>query len=104
MTTTNPDVVIVGAGHNALVTAAYLAKAGRKVLVLEARAVAGGQLSGATPDAPGLYAAGHLRPDIVRDLGLAQHGLARSRPRDALPIELKFGHCATFRRNAAPRV
>ena len=87
--TTNADVVIVGAGHNALVTAAYVAKAGRKVLVLEARAVAGGQLSGATPGAPGLYPAGHLRPDIVRDLGLAQHGLA-SAPVDApyvVPLE-----------------
>jgi phytoene dehydrogenase-like protein len=75
---TSADVVIVGAGHNSLVAAAYLARGGRKVLVLEARELAGGRLSGATPDAPGLHPAGHLRPDIVRDLGLAQHGLVDS--------------------------
>ena len=42
------DIVIVGAGHNGLVTGAYLAKAGHKVLVLEARESAGGQLVPAT--------------------------------------------------------
>ena len=38
----NYDAIIVGAGHNGLVTAAYLAKAGRKVLVLERRPTVGG--------------------------------------------------------------
>ena len=38
----NYDVIIIGAGHNGLVTAAYLAKAGRRVLVLEKREMVGG--------------------------------------------------------------
>jgi phytoene dehydrogenase-like protein len=77
---TNPDFLIVGAGHNGLVTAAYLAKAGKPVLVLERQDVAGGQLAarpafGPGSDATALHPGGSLRPDIVRDLKLAGHGL-----------------------------
>jgi phytoene dehydrogenase-like protein len=79
---TNPDILIVGAGHNGLVAAAYLAKAGRQVLVLEQRPDAGGQLAGATLASgavvPGLHPAGQLRPAIVQELDLARHGLAAS--------------------------
>jgi len=68
------DYLIIGAGHNGLVSAAYLAKAGKKVLVLERRAMAGGQLVtenyGAGFHADALRAGGSLRPDIVNDLGL----------------------------------
>lgn len=73
------DALVIGAGHNGLVAANYLAKAGRKVLVLERRDVAGGQLAresfgeGFAVDA--LHAGGMLRPDIVADLGLAKFGL-----------------------------
>jgi len=68
------DAIIIGAGHNGLVAANYLAKAGKKVLVLERREIAGGQLvtesfgDGFTVDS--LHASAQLRPDIVKDLGL----------------------------------
>ena len=68
------DAIIIGAGHNGLVAANYLAKAGKKVLVLERREIAGGQLVtesfGEGFSADSLHASAQLRPDIVRDLGL----------------------------------
>lgn len=74
------DIVIIGGGHNGLVTAFYLAKAGYKPLVLERRAQVGG--AAITEEFhPGFrcsilaHAAGPLRPDIVRDMRLEQHGL-----------------------------
>jgi len=74
------DVVIIGGGHNGLVTAFYLAKAGFKPLVLERRAQTGG--AAITEEFhPGFrcsilaHAAGPLRPDIVRDMQLEKHGL-----------------------------
>src|SRR5271163_2555853 len=74
------DVVIIGGGHNGLVTAFYLAKAGYKPLVLERRAQPGG--AAITEEFyPGFrcsilaHTAGPLRPDIVRDMQLEKHGL-----------------------------
>src|SRR5580692_10266443 len=74
------DVVIIGGGHNGLVTAFYLAKAGYKPLVLERRAQPGG--AAITEEFfPGFrcsilaHAAGPIRPDIVRDMQLEKHGL-----------------------------
>ena len=79
------DAVVVGAGHNGLVTAAYLAKAGLKTLVLERRARAGGLL--ATEEiAPGVRApvaadgVGGLRDDVIRDLGLVARGFRTIEP------------------------
>jgi phytoene dehydrogenase-like protein len=75
------DVIVIGAGLNGLTAANYLAKAGKKVLVLERRGVAGGQAV-TEPFGEGqvdsLHAGGQLRPDIVRDLDLARHGLPAS--------------------------
>jgi phytoene dehydrogenase-like protein len=74
------DVVIVGGGHNGLVTAFYLAKAGFKPLILERRARVGG--AAITEELhPGFrcptlaHLPGPLRADIVRDMQLEQHGL-----------------------------
>lgn len=69
------DIVIIGAGHNGLVTAFYLAKAGFKPLLLEAREVPGGCVANETV-APGFIAplanaVGPLRPSVVRDMGLS---------------------------------
>jgi len=78
----NVDIIVIGAGLNGLVAANYLAKAGKKVLVLERRAIAGGQAAtesfGKDFQADALHAGGQLRPDIVSDLDLAQHGLPTS--------------------------
>jgi phytoene dehydrogenase-like protein len=74
------DVVIIGGGHNGLVTAFYLAKAGFKPLVLERRAQPGG--AAITEEFhPGFrcstlaHSVGPLRPDIVSDMQLEKHGL-----------------------------
>jgi len=74
------DVVIIGGGHNGLVTAFYLAKAGFKPLVLERRGQPGG--AAITEEFhPGFrgsilaHTAGPIRPDILRDMQLAKHGL-----------------------------
>jgi len=74
------DIVIIGGGHNGLVTAFYLAKAGFRPLVLESRPQVGG--AAVTEEFhPGFHCstlshnAGPLRPDIVVDMQLAQHGL-----------------------------
>lgn len=76
------DVIIIGAGLNGLVAANYLAKAGKRVLVLERRAIVGGQAAtesfGANFTADALHAGGQLRPDIVSDLDLTRHGLPAS--------------------------
>src|SRR5438105_14272715 len=74
------EVIIIGGGHNGLVTAFYLAKAGFKPLVLERRSQTGG--AAITEEFhPGFrcstlaHTAGPIRPDILRDMQLEQHGL-----------------------------
>lgn len=73
--------IIVGGGHNGLVAAAYLAKAGRRVLVLERRERVGGILD-TVEIAPGVRApgivhtVGRLRRSVIQDLALARHGLS----------------------------
>src|SRR6476661_9058472 len=73
------DAIIIGAGHNGLVTAAYLARAGRRVLVLERRHVVGGacvteELWPGFKVSTAAYVNSLLRPEIIRDLELARHG------------------------------
>src|SRR2546427_6588780 len=73
------DAIVVGGGHNGLVAAAYLARAGRRVLVVERRPILGGACI--TEEVfPGVkfsrlaYSPGLLRPEIIRDLVLARFG------------------------------
>jgi phytoene dehydrogenase-like protein len=83
------DVVVIGGGHNGLVHAAYLARAGRRVLVLEQRHVLGGAAV-SEQVFPGFtfsvfsYVVSLLRPEIVRELDLAAHGL------EILPLDGTF--------------
>lgn len=74
------DAILVGAGHNGLVAACYLARSGRRVLVLERREIVGG--AAVTEEiAPGFkvstasYSFSLFRPDIFHDLGLEAKGL-----------------------------
>jgi len=84
MTQNQYDYIIIGAGHNGLVAAAYLAKQGKKVLVLERRDIVGGQVvtesfgDGFTVDS--LHAGGTLRPDIIKDLKLGLDTPTATRP------------------------
>ena len=83
------DVIIVGGGHNGLTCAAYLARAGRRVLVLEANEELGGfVLSGDVPGAPGYrmntfgfeFPFVALKPSVSEELDLARYGLRWTRP------------------------
>ena len=83
------DVIVIGAGHNGLVHAAYLGRAGLRVLVLERRPIVGG--AAVTEEiVPGFrfsvasYVVSLLRPEIIRELNLRRHGL------EILPIDGTF--------------
>src|SRR5687768_16069967 len=76
---TKYDAIIIGAGHNGLVTAAYLARAGRRVLVLERRELVGGacvteEVWQGFKVSTAAYVNSLLRPEIIRDLELKKHG------------------------------
>src|SRR6202451_3836577 len=83
------DVIVIGGGHDGLVNAAYLAKAGKKVIALERRHVLGG--AAVTEEIiPGFlfsecsYVVSLLRPEIIRELDLPRHGL------EILPLDGTF--------------
>src|SRR5579864_4806733 len=99
------DVVIIGGGHNGLVTAFYLAKAGFKPLVIERREQVGGA---AITDEfhPGFrcstlaHGAGPIRPDIVRDLQLEKHGLRLITPGVSVTALTPEGRALSLYRDA----
>src|SRR5438477_7390184 len=77
--TSQYDAIVIGAGHNGLVTACYLARAGWKVLVLERREVVGGacvteEVFPGYKVSTAAYVNSLLRPEIIRDLDLKRHG------------------------------
>src|SRR5262245_63583174 len=74
------DAIVVGGGHNGLVAGAYLARAGLRTVVCEARDVTGGAAATETPWGPEFkvtalsYVMSLMPPTILRDLKLADHG------------------------------
>ena len=83
------DVIVIGGGHNGLTPAAYLARAGRKVLVLERRHVLGGaavteEVFKGFKFSVCAYVVSLLRPEIIRELDLPRHGL------EILPLDGTF--------------
>jgi len=86
---TKYDAIVIGGGHNGLATAAYLAKAGKKVLVLERRHVVGG--AAVTEELyPGFkysvcsYVVSLLRPEVIRELELPKYDL------EIIPLDSTF--------------
>jgi phytoene dehydrogenase-like protein len=83
------DAIVIGAGHNGLVAAAYLARAGRRVLVLERRSIIGGATV-TEEKYPGFkftifsYVCSLMRPEIIRELNLPAYGF------DVIPQETSF--------------
>jgi phytoene dehydrogenase-like protein len=80
------DAIVIGGGHNGLVHAAYLGRAGKKVLVLERRHTVGGatiteEIFPGYKYLIGSYLISLLRPQVIRELELVQHGL------ELLPLE-----------------
>ena len=99
-------VVVIGGGHNGLVAAAYLAKAGRKVTLLERADRVGGVLRN-TEVAPGfrapgvIHTVGRLRTSVAGDLKLASHGLSTVEPDVRMFAPQPDGRAITFWGDAA---
>src|SRR3981081_553214 len=104
-TNSEHDIVIIGGGHNGLVTAFFLAKAGYKPLVLERSTQVGGA---AITDEfhPGFrcstlaHSAGPIRPDVVRDMRLEKHGLKFITPEVSLTALTPDGRALSLYRDA----
>ena len=100
------DTVVIGAGHNGMIAAAALAKAGRAVVVLERAERPGGILRGSQPApgvrAPGLvHTVGRLRPSVVKDLRLERFGYSTIAPAVRMHAPMPDGSAITFWDDAA---
>jgi phytoene dehydrogenase-like protein len=95
------DAVIIGAGHNGLTAAAYLARAGYSTLVLERRDIVGGccvteQIAPGCRASTTSYIASMLRPEVIRDLKLAKHGLRMVPCDPALQVPFPDGRVVSW--------
>lgn len=95
------DAVIIGAGHNGLTAAAYLARAGYSTLVVERRDIVGGccvteQIAPGCRASTTSYIASMLRPEVIRDLRLAEHGLRMVPCDPALQVPFPDGHLVSW--------
>jgi phytoene dehydrogenase-like protein len=95
------DAIIVGAGHNGLTAAAYLARAGFSTLVLERRGVVGGccvteEIAPGCRASTTSYIASMLRPTVIRDLNLAAHGLRMVPCDPSLVVPFPDGHAVPW--------
>src|SRR5580698_631607 len=90
------DAVIIGAGHNGLTAGAYLARAGYSTLILERRNVVGGccvteEIAPGCRASTTSYIASMLRPEVIRDLHLGDHGLRMVSCDPALQVAMDDG-------------
>ena len=95
------DAIIIGAGHNGLTAAAYLARGGYSTLVVERRDIVGGccVTEEIAPDCRASttsYIASMLRPEVIRDLHLADHGLRMVSCDPALQVPFPDGHLVSW--------
>jgi len=90
------DAIVVGAGHNGLTAAAYLARGGLSTLVVERRGIVGGacvteEIMPGVRASTTSYIASMLRPEIIKDMSLARHGLRMVPCEPALQVVLEGG-------------
>jgi len=95
------DAIVVGAGHNGLTAAAYLARAGLSVLVVERREIVGGccvteEIAPGCRASTTSYIASMLRPEVIRDLRLAEHGLRMVPCDPALQVPFPDGQLVSW--------
>src|SRR5215510_7176845 len=94
--TTRWDVIVIGAGHNGLTAGALLARAGLATLVVERRGIVGGccvteEIAPGCRASTTSYIASMLRPEVIRELNLAQHGLRMIPCEPAVQVALDDG-------------